>query len=75
MRGCLLTLIVGFIVFMFGGVIIVALGFALYLLEILVPIALVVLVVAIIVKLVTGKSLIDIFSSKEDKRHRYRRRK
>lgn len=74
MRGCLLTLIVGFIVFMFGGVIIVALGFALYLLEILVPIALVVLVVAIIVKLVTGKSLKDIFSSK-DKRHRYRRRK
>lgn len=75
MRGCLLTLIIGFIVFMFGGVIIVALGFALYLLEILIPIALVILVVAIIVKMITGKSLIDIFSSKEDKRHRYRRRK
>lgn len=74
MRGCLLTLIIGFLLFMFGGVLLVVLGFALYMLEVLLPVALVVAIVLIIVKAVTGKSLKDIFSSK-DKRHRYRRRK
>lgn len=75
MRGCLITLVIGFLLFMFGGVLLVVLGFALYMLEVLLPVALVVAIVLIIVKAVTGKSVKDIFSAKEDKRHRYRRRK
>lgn len=74
MRGCLLTLIIGFLVFTFGGILLVVLGLALYMLEILLPIAIGVGIILLVVSLITGRSVKDIFSSK-DKRHRYRRRK
>lgn len=74
MKGCLIWVIafLGFV--LFGGIIITTLGIALYIIEILLPVAIIVGIVLLIVKLVTGSSLKDIFSSK-DKRHRYRRRK
>ena len=75
MRGCLLTLIIGFLVFTFGGILLVVLGLALYMLEILLPIAIGVGIILLVVSLITGRSVKDIFSAKEDKRHRYRRRK
>ena len=74
MRGCLLTLIIGFLVFTFGGILLVVLGLALYMLEILLPIAIGVGIILLVVSLITGRSVKDIVSSK-DKRHRYRRRK
>lgn len=74
MRGCLLTLIIGFLVFTFGGILLVVFGLALYMLEILLPIAIGVGIILLVVSLITGRSVKDIFSSK-DKRHRYRRRK
>lgn len=74
MKGCLLVILAFFGFMMFGGILIFAAGVALYIIEVLLPVALVVGLVLLIVKLITGKGLKDIFSSK-DKRHRYRRRK
>ncbi len=73
MRGCLAALIGFFLIFMFGGIIVVVLGATLYVLELLLPILIIVGIVVLIIKLIKGDDL-NIFSSK-DKRHRYRRRK